>query len=94
MTGDISEITCEFEGRSFSLKVIFSSSGYVSEIIPEGFKPGSSADALAQDSCSLISALLQRFVSPEKLTELIQRKPNGYPMSLIGAILLHFTENQ
>jgi len=48
---------------------------------------------MMQDACALISALLQRFVSPLALHDMMARKSDGGPASLIGATVFRLVES-
>lgn len=88
----IETVKCEFDGVSFYLTLGFYPENRVGEIHASGFKHGSSMDAIAQDCCIIITELLQRFVSPLTLTELVNKNPDGSPASLIGAIAFHLQQ--
>jgi hypothetical protein len=85
-------IECEFEHFRYRLLVSYYPDGRIGEIHASGFKDGSALNEVVHDACAIISELLQRFVSPLTLTELINRKPDGSPASIIGAIILQITE--
>ena len=65
----------------------------IGEVQISGFKHGSNVDLIMEDACALISALLQRFVSPLALQEMMARKPDGGPASLIGATVFRLVES-
>ena len=88
----IETVECEFEGVRFYLTLGFYPSDRVGEVHVSGFKHGSNVDQMMEDACALISALLQRFVSPESLQEMMSRKPDGNPASLIGATIFRLVE--
>ncbi len=88
----IETIKCEFDGTNFYLTLGFYPNDRIGEVHISGFKHGSNVNLLMEDACALISALLQRFVSPEALHELVLRNPDGSPASLIGAAIFHLVE--
>ncbi len=88
----IETVECKFEGMTFHLTLGFYPGDRVGEVQVSGLKHGSNVGLLMEDACALISALLQRFVSPEAMLELTHRKDDGGPASLIGAIALEIVE--
>ena len=88
----IETIKCEFDGKIFYLSLGFYHGNRIGEVHISGFKHGSNVNLLMEDACALISALLQRFVSPETLHELVSRNPDGSPASLIGAAIFHLQQ--
>ena len=89
----IETVECEFEGVRFYLTLGFYPGNRIGEVHVSGFKHGSNVELMMVDACALISALLQRFVSPESLQEMMCRKPDGGPASLIGATVFGLVEN-
>ncbi len=89
----IETVECEFEGARFYLTLGFYPNNRIGEVHISGFKYGSNVNLLMEDACALISALLQRFVSPEALQEMMCRKPDGGPASLIGATVFRLVES-
>ncbi len=89
----IETVECEFEGIRFYLTLGFHSGGRVGEVQVSGFKHGAHVDLMMEDACALISALLQRFVSPLALQDMMARKPDGGPASLIGAAIFRLAES-
>src|SRR5581483_10519143 len=89
----IETVECEFEGVRFYLTLGFYPGERIGEVQISGFKHGSNVDLIMEDACALISALLQRFVSPEALQEMMCRKPDGGPASLIGATVFRLVES-
>ena len=88
----IETVECEFEGVRFYLTLGFYPGNRVGEVQVFGFKHGSNVELMMADACTLISALLQRFVSPAALQEMMCRKPDGNPASLIGATVFRLVE--
>ena len=88
----IETIKCEFDGTSFYLSVEIYPDKRIGEVYISGFKGGSNINLLMEDACALISALLQKFTSPEALQEMMLRKPDGSPVSLIGATIFSLVE--
>jgi hypothetical protein len=89
----IETVECEFEGIRFYLTLGFYPGGRVGEIQVSGFKHGAHVDLMMEDACALISALLQRFVSPQALQDMMARKSDGGPASLIGATVFQLVES-
>lgn len=89
----IETVECEFEGIRFYMTMGFYPGGRVGEIQVSGFKHGAHVDSMMQDACALISALLQRFVSPLALHDMMARKSDGGPASLIGATVFCLVES-
>jgi len=89
----IETVECEFEGVRFYLTLGFYPGDRIGEVQVSGFKHGSNVDLIMEDACALISALLQRFVSPEAIQEMMARKPDGGPASLIGATVFRLVES-
>jgi len=85
-------IECQFDQMRFRLLLSYYPDGRIGEITSSGFKDGSALNEIVQDACAIISELLQRFVSPLTLAELVNKKPDGSPASIIGAIALQITE--
>jgi hypothetical protein len=85
-------VECQFEQMRFRLLLSYYPNGRIGEITVSGFKDGSALNEIVQDACAIISELLNRFVSPLTLAELVNRKPDGAPASIIGAIVLQITE--
>jgi hypothetical protein len=88
----IETIECEFEGIRFYMTLGFCLGGRVGEIQVSGFKHGAHVDRMMEDACALISALLQRFVSPLALHDMMARKSDGGPASLIGEMVFRLVE--
>lgn len=89
----IETVECEFEGIRFYLTMGFYPGGRVGEVQISGFKHGAHVEGMMQDACALISALLQRFVSPLALHEMVARNPDGSPASLIGEAIFSLVEH-
>lgn len=89
----VETVECEFEGIRFYLTLGFYPGGRIGEIQVSGFKHGTHVDRMMEDACTLISMLLQRFVSPEAIQEMMCRKPDGGPGSLIGATVFQLVES-
>ena len=88
----IETVECEFEGVRFYLTLGFYPGDRIGEVQVSGFKHGSNVDLIMEDACALISALLQRFVSPLALQDMMAKKPDGGPASLIGATVFRLVE--
>ncbi len=88
----IETIECEFEGIRFYMTLGFLG-GRIGEVQVSGFKHGAHVDSMMQDACALLTALLQRFVSPLALQEMMLRKEDGGPASLIGATVFQLVES-
>ena len=84
-----------FEGVRFYLTIRFHNDGRIAEVLAaEQRYYGGIFSGVVQDACSLINELLRRFVSPETLSEVVGRMPDGSPASIIGNIIFHLIENQ
>ena len=89
----IETVECEFESIRFYLTMGFYPSGRVGEIQVSGLKHGAHVERMMQDACTLISALLQRFVSPLALHDMVARNSDGSPASLIGEAIFSLVES-
>jgi len=82
-----------FQGFRYQLTVGFYPDGRIGEVTLAGPRSGSALAYIALDSCALVNELLQRYVSVETLTELIQRTPEGGAESIIGEIILQLAQS-
>ncbi len=77
----------------YQLTVGMHPDGRYREVTLTGPRSGSALSFIALDGCALVNELLQRYVSIETLTELIQRKTDGGAESIIGEIILQLAQS-
>ena len=82
-----------YGGFRYQLTVGMYPDGRYGEITLTGPRSGSALSYIALDSCALVNELLQRYVSIETLTELIQRNEDGGAQSVIGEIILQLSQS-
>ncbi|MDE3037371.1 MAG: hypothetical protein KGJ21_02775 [Pseudomonadota bacterium] len=82
-----------FGGFRYQLTVGMYPDGRYGEVTLTGPRSGSALSYIALDSCALVNELLQRYVSIETLTELIQRDSSGGAESIIGEIILQLAQS-
>ena len=82
-----------FSGFRYQLTVGKYPDGRYGEVTLTGPRSGSALSYIALDSCALVNELLQRYVSIETLTELIQRNAHGGAESIIGEIILQLAQS-
>lgn len=81
-----------FDGLRYQLTIGFYGDGRIGEVWLNGPRSDSALYHITQDGCILISHLLQRFTSPEKIAESLPRRTNGEPASILGAIIERLIE--
>lgn len=81
-----------FKGFRCMIAVTYHPDDRFSELGYIGPKNGSDLAIFTEDACSIINELLQRYVSIETVTELIQRDSEGNPESIIGEIILQLAQ--
>ena len=87
--------TVEWQDRTLMVGVGFDRDGVAREIFLNGHKVGSQFEALMQDTCVLVSLLLQHGPSAAELARQIDRPaadPNAPAASLVGWILIKLAE--
>jgi len=82
-----------FAGSRYQLTVGKYPDGRYGEITLTGPRSGNALSYIALDGCALVNELLQRYVSIETLTELIQRNDDGGAESIIGEIILQLSQS-
>lgn len=82
-------IDVEFGGTNYVLLLgLFAPMDRIGEIALIG-----PDDSLVRDACSLLTELLQRYVSLETQAELVCRDDDGAPESVLGAIILTLAQS-
>lgn len=82
-------IDAEFGGTNYVLLLgLFAPMDRIGEVALIG-----PDDSLVRDACALITELLQRYVSPEMLADLVCCDDEGAPESVIGAIILALAQS-
>ena len=87
--------TIEFEGRRWNVQIGFYPDGRPGEVFADGVKTGSSMEALIDDSCVMLSLLLQWGCPPADLYAHLAREGNDTASpaaSLIGVLALKIAE--
>jgi hypothetical protein len=77
-----------FNGTPYAVTVgYFLATGRVGEVFTHGAKVGSAMDAILDDTCVLISLLLQHGIEPKSLASSMGRHGDGQaPASIVGAL--------
>ena len=86
-------LNAEFQGFRCMIAVTYTPDDRFSELGYIGPKSDSHMARLAEDSCTILNGLLQRFVSPDTLCELVRRDDRGHPESILGEIVLQLTQS-
>ncbi len=77
----------EFDGANYAITLGYFPDGRPGEVFTHGAKIGSAIDGLLDDTCIVISILLQHGADPSRLAGSMGRLGNGRrPASIIGAI--------
>ena len=88
-------VTFDYDGTSYALTVGFYLDGRPGEAFTGNAKVGSGVEAVLDDSCILVSLLLQNGVEPAALAKTMGRLGDGTaPASVIGAIIDRLAELQ
>ena len=82
-----------FDGFRFHLATSHHPDGRVVELAYSGPHNGSALARIVDDACGIINELLQRYVSFERLTEIIRRKSDGGAESIVGEIVLQLAQS-
>jgi hypothetical protein len=82
-----------FKGFTGIIAVTYHLDDRFSEMSWIGPKGNSDLAMLAEDACTLLNELLQRFVSLETVTDLVLRYEDGKAASLIGEIVLQLADS-
>lgn len=87
--------TVEFVHNGFRIQITigYYSNGRIGEVSLVAPLNGTALSHIVFDACELITELLQRYVSPETLTELIRRTEDGGAESIIGEIILQLAQS-
>lgn len=83
----------EYKGFRCMIAVTYTPDDHFYELGYIGPKNGSDLAIVTEDACSLLSELLQRYVSLETITELIRRDDSGKAESIIGEIILQLAQS-
>ena len=81
-----------FDDVRYQLTIGFYGDGRIGEVWLNGPRSDSALYHIVQDGCVMISHLLQRCVSPEKIAESLPRREDGGPGSVLGAIIFRLVE--
>src|ERR1700719_4540314 len=82
--------TVEWEGRDWMIGIGFDRAAAAREIFIDGVKTGTTMEAWADDTCILVSSLLQESYSATELREKLCAAPepgSKYAASLAGVVL-------
>ena len=82
-----------FGGARYQLTIGTNPQGMHDEIVVTGPRTGSAMSHIVVDACALINELLNRYVSIDVLTELIQRNAEGGAESVIGELILQLAQS-
>jgi hypothetical protein len=82
-----------FGGARYQLTISTNPQGMHDEIVVTGPRTGSAMSYIVLDACTLINALLNRYVSIDALTELVQRNAEGGAESVIGEMIFQLAQS-
>ena len=80
-------VVIEHGGMRFEVTIGFYPDGRPGEVFTHGAKAGSTMDGLLDDTCILVSRLLQHGVTAGDLAGSMGRLGNSEPASVIGAVI-------